>query len=91
MSEHHQLCDICHQDIGTRPWVLLNRFCYGTGKCRGACEVQAEDGDCVWEVGDDLDAEKEIVSGALVCFPDCMRLYIEGKMIEADIHMGHTE
>lgn len=84
-------CDLCHQDAGLKPWVLLNRYGYGTGRCRGMSEVYNQDGEYYWEVGDDLDAEQESVTGALLCFPECLKTYIEGKMIEADIKMGHTE
>ena len=48
---------------------------------------ETDEGD---EVGDDLDAEEELVTGPVLCFPKCLQTYLEGKMIEADIAMGHT-
>lgn len=80
-------CDLCGDPVDSRPWVLLNRFGYGSGKCRGMTEVQV-DGVCVWEVGDDLDAEQEVVSGWLLCFPGCLQMFLEGKMLQAEIDMG---
>ena len=83
-------CDLCGNDTAKRPWVLLNRFGYGTGLCRGMTEIRV-DGEYHWEVGDDLDAQEEVATGRLLCFPHCLQTYLEGKMIEADIEMGHTE
>lgn len=71
--------------------MLLNRIAYGTGRCRGCSEFQDGDGVYRWEVGDDLDIEEEVVTGPVLCFPTCLVHWLEGKMIEADIAMGHTE
>lgn len=81
-------CDLCHQSTDDRPWVLLNRYGYGTGNCRGMTEVHNSDDEYHWDVGNDLDAQEEVVTGTLLCFPECLRTYLE--MIAADIRMGHT-
>ena len=83
-------CRLCGADLEAKAWVLLNRYMYGTGRCRGATESLNDDGDYEWEVGADLDAEAEVVSGPVLCFPGCVQTFLEGKMIEADIKMGHT-
>lgn len=86
MSRHH--CEFCGEDVSVRPWVLLNRFGFGSGKVRGMCEMLNEDDDCEWDVGEDLDVEAEVVSGPVLCFPRCLQTFIEGKMIEAEIELG---
>jgi len=83
-------CRVCGADTSRKPWVLLNRIAYGTGSCRGCTEFRNDDGECVWEVSDDLDIEEEVVSGPVVCFPACLQVFLEWKMVEADIAMGHT-
>lgn len=83
---------MCGADPGaeSRPWVLLNRYGYGSGRARGMTEGRNSRGEYLWEVGDDLDAEDELVTGPLLCFPSCLQQYLEGKMVEADIATGHT-
>lgn len=71
--------------------MLLNRYGFGTGKCRCMTECRNGDNDYEWTVGEDLDAEREVVSGPVLCFPSCLQTYLEGRMIHADIEMGHTE
>ncbi len=84
-------CDMCGESLGEKPWVQLNRVGYGTGRCRGYSAFLDESGDCQWDVGDELDAEPETVSGPVLCFPGCLNLFIEGRMIQADIAKGHTK
>lgn len=84
-------CALCHQPIARQPWVLLNRYGIGTGDCRGMCEILDPRGQYFWDVGEDLDATPEVASGAVLCFPACLNLYIEGKMVAADIAIGHTK
>lgn len=85
------MCDLCHKDTSDKPWVLLNRYGYGTGRCRGMSEAHSSEDEYHWDVGDNLDEVEEVVTGVLLCFPGCLQTFLEGKMIEADIRMGHTE
>lgn len=87
----HGHCRFCGASVEHTPWVKLNRIAFGTGRCRCASEFHNDDGDYIWEVGDDLDAQEEVVTGPVLCFPDCLQTYLEGRMVEADIRMGHTK
>lgn len=88
--EERNQCFLCGADvIRGKPWLILNRVCYGTGRCRASSEFRNTDGAYLWDM--DNQPDDELVSGPLLCFPGCVQIFIEGRMLEADIKMGHTE
>ncbi len=81
-SPYRTRCDYCGEHVGyDKPWVLLNRYGVGTGSKRCLSEI-VTDGEYLWEVDEDTgDVE---AGGALLCWPQCLHSWIEGKMIQVD-------
>lgn len=80
-------CDYCGKvtEEGAA-WVVLNRVVLGSGRSRVLSEFWNSEGEYVWE--QDGDGDDQAASGVLLCYPDCLRDFIEGRMIEADIQAG---
>ena len=78
-------CEYCGKptDQG-QPWVLLNRVCFGSGQASMMSSFTDDENQCSW------DQNKWIASGPVLCYPDCLRDFIEGRMIECDIKTGKT-
>lgn len=79
-------CSVCGHNFfrgsPDRPWIILNRYVIGTGRgCRNMVEAVNEDDECAWAITDN--AEDDIASGPLLCWPTCAMHWIDGKMLEA--------
>lgn len=93
MRDVDALCRICGKDPGEAglPWVILNRAVFGSGHGREMAEYCNEDGECAWVLSQEGKPDDDVASGPILCFPSCLCLYLEGRMIGIDIHFGHTK
>lgn len=51
-------------------------------------EAVNDEGEYVWEIHPDSLEADERASGKLLCWPDCLVAWVEGKMIETDFELG---
>lgn len=73
-------CELCGQALGTqRPWIVLNRYVVGDGAVRQYVTWQDDDGDEVWDV------HGGVVGGYQLCLDPCLRTWIDGRLIEANL------
>ena len=83
-------CDFCGEALLGKPWVVLNRAVFGSGNSYAMSEFQNDRQECAWSHAHENEDGEPVASGPALCFPSCLTTFIEGRMIEADIEMGHT-
>jgi len=89
-EQEDPICPVCDEPVDSGPWVLLNRYAFGTGRHRCMAEGRNEDGEYDWlQVPDDPDAQ-EVATGKVLHFPTCTLLFFESRMIEVDYEMRAT-
>ena len=84
-SDTHDNCVMCGCDVGGRPWVVLNRVCFGSGKAYAQVEFRNDDDEYVWSQEGFDGSDQNALSGKVACFPLCLQSFIEGRMLEAEI------
>lgn len=87
-------CVVCDGPLGTGhgPWVMLNRYGFGTGNNRRMAEIthNGDDDSYEWDMTDFAAEGVMHASGLLMCFPGCMVTFLEAEMIEADFNMRES-
>ena len=78
-------CDCCNEPVlEGQPWVLLNRFVVGTGASTGMTEITCND-EYVWHMREEWEGpDASECSGWLLHYPNCLQMYLEGRMVEVD-------
>jgi hypothetical protein len=80
-------CSMCGHDFDreseadSRPWIVLNRYALGSGECERMVLISAREEDGTEGCWDIEDEEAEF-SGALLCWPDCAVLWVNGQLLE---------
>ncbi len=82
-SSKDSACDFCGEQADDgREWVLLNRWGVCDGSHSSYVHVENDDGEYVWDIGDDDEPAK--ATGRLLCFPRCLGMWIQGQMAELE-------